>query len=103
MVPGDFMEFNSDQLEKKLVKNDSILAWRERKLDFEETPLREVAKIIKEHYGVDLILADDSVAGKTVSGMMPNDNLELLLQTLEATADFQIIRQGDKIIIKNQP
>lgn len=103
MIPGDFVEFNSNQLEKRAVKNDSVLAWKDRKLDLEETPMLEIAKIIKEHYGIDVILADDSVAGKTVSGMMPNDNLELLLQTLEATADFQIIRQGGKIIIRNQP
>ncbi len=48
MIPGDFVEYNSDQLEKKVVKNDSLLAWREHKLMLDRTPLPELVRIIKD-------------------------------------------------------
>jgi len=99
MAPGDFVEYGA-QLEKKTVKSDSVLAWRDHLLVFDRTPLRELVRIIKEHYGVTVVLAEDSIATKTITGMMPNDNLDVLLQTLEATKDFKVIRDGDTITIR---
>ncbi|HEX9512740.1 MAG TPA: FecR domain-containing protein [Puia sp.] len=100
MIPGDFVEYRSAQLEKKQVKNDSVLAWKEHKLFFDNTPVRELVKIIHEHYGVTVQLADDSIGDKTISGILPNDNLEVLLQALEATSDFEVVREGNNILIK---
>jgi len=100
MVPGDFVEYNTDRLEKKLVKNDSVLAWKEHKLIFDNTPVRELVKIIHEHYGVTVQLTGDSLGEKTISGILPNDNLEVLLQALEATADFEVVREGNNILIR---
>lgn len=101
MVPGDFVEYHSTQLEKKQVKNDSLLAWREHKLLFDNTPVRELVQIIREHYGITVQLAGDRIGDKTISGILPNDNLEVLLQALEATADFEIVREGNNITIKD--
>jgi transmembrane sensor len=103
MAPGDFVEFNNtSQLEKRQVKNDSILAWKEQKLVFDKTPLLEIVNIIKEQYGVSVKLADDSVGLKTVSGILPNNNLDVLLRALEATSEFDVTKiQGeDTIMIK---
>ena len=100
MVPGDFVEYNSDRLEKKLVKNDSVVAWKEHKLIFDNTPVRDLVKIIHEHYGVTVQLSGDSIGEKTISGILPNDNLEVLLQALEATADFEVVREGNNILIR---
>jgi len=100
MVPGDFVEYRDDRLEKKCVKNDSILAWKEHKLIFDNTPVRELANIIREHYGITVQLADDSIGSKTISGILPNDNLEVLLQALEATTDFEVLREKGDILIR---
>lgn len=100
MVPGDFVEYNADRLEKKLVKNDSVLAWKEHKLIFDNTPVSELVKIIHEHYGVTVQLSGGSIGEKTISGILPNDNLEVLLQALEATADFEVVREGNTILIR---
>jgi len=45
----------------------------------------------------------ETVTARTVSGIMPNDNLNILLESLEATTDFAVIRQGDEIIIQDHP
>jgi ferric-dicitrate binding protein FerR (iron transport regulator) len=103
MVPGDFVEYHHAQLEKKQVKNDSLLAWKEHRLIFDNTPVRELVQIIREHYGISVQLASDRIGDKTISGILPNDNLEVLLQALEATADFEIVREGDNITIKDHP
>jgi transmembrane sensor len=102
MTPGDFVEYSQDQLVKRTVKQDSVIAWKDHKLSFEGTPLKQVAAIIKEQYGVNVRLADEAVANRTVTGIMPNENLDVLLRSLEATAEFQVIRQGDEIIIQDR-
>jgi transmembrane sensor len=99
MAPGDFVEYRRAGLEKKMAKTDSVLAWKDRKLVFDNTPVSELAKIIREHYGVTLIPADENVAEKTVTGIMPNDNLDVLLQTLEGTGNFKVTRGKDTVII----
>jgi len=88
---------------KRSVKPDSVIAWKDHKLSFYDTPLRDVVSIIKEQYGVTVRLDGKTVGNKTVSGIMPNDNLDVLLQSLEAIPDFQVIRRGAEIIIQDHP
>ncbi len=101
MLPGDFVEYKNAALEKRPVKDDSVLAWKDHKLVFDNTPLRELIQIIREHYGVSISTANDAVGDSKISGILPNDNLDVLLQALETTGDFEVLRQGDSIIIKD--
>jgi transmembrane sensor len=101
MVPGDFVEYRSS-LEKKIVRNDSVLAWKEHKLIFDGTPLRDLITIIRENYGV-TVVTDGELEEKKLYGIMPNDNLDVLLLALQSTGDFDIIHEGNKILIKAHP
>jgi ferric-dicitrate binding protein FerR (iron transport regulator) len=98
MTPGDFVEYSHDRLAKRMVRMDSVTAWKEHKLSFDSTSLADVAEIIKEQYGVTVRL-EGSVGNKTVSGIMPNDNLDVLLRALEATTEFKIVKHNDEIRI----
>lgn len=99
MSPGDFIEFANSQLEKKAVKEETVLAWKEKKILFDNTPISEVVQKIKEHYGQDVEIADKAIERIPISGMMPNDNLDVLLQSLEATQEVKVIRKDSRIII----
>jgi ferric-dicitrate binding protein FerR (iron transport regulator) len=99
MAPGDFVEYRSATFEKVVAKTDSVIAWKDHKLVFNDTPLKDVIGVIREHYGVTVITTGASTEGKTVSGIQPNDNLDLLLQSLEATGEYDIRRQEDTITI----
>jgi ferric-dicitrate binding protein FerR (iron transport regulator) len=101
MAPGDFVEISNSQLEKKAMKEEAVLAWKDKKIVFNNTPLYEVVQQIKEHYGEEVTIADDALAHKTITGMMPNDNLEVLLKSLEAILECSVIRKDGRIIIAN--
>ncbi len=62
--------------------------------------MADVANIIREQYGVSVKIDDDATAAKTISGIMPNTSLDLLLSSLEATLDFKITRKNNEIIIE---
>lgn len=100
MVPGDFVEINDLQPEKKTAREENILAWREKKLFFDNTPLKEAVKKIEDHYGVIITLSNDSIGNKPIFGIVPNDNLDVLLEALEAM-EFHVIRNNRIITITN--
>lgn len=102
MKPGDYVVFDSNQIEKKVITKDDYLVWTQNKLVFDSTRLSDVVKIIKEHYGVDVKLEGDNIENKTISGIMPNDNLEVLISSMEATQEFSIKRTNNTITINNK-
>ena len=61
--------------------------------------MSEIARVISNHYGVKVKLADSSISGKTISGVMPNDNLEVLVAALEATGEFKISQADHELTI----
>jgi ferric-dicitrate binding protein FerR (iron transport regulator) len=98
MKPGEFIVVEKNIPAKKPANEEKILAWKQKSLLFDSTKIEDVGAIIKHHYGVAVIVADD-VKGETVSGMMQNDNLDVLLLSLEGTEDFKIIRTDKNILI----
>lgn len=99
MKPGDFVEMQSNQVEKKKADEEVVTAWKQNKLVFQETPIKEAIKIISNHYGVKITLANESIEEKTITGILPNNNLDDLLKALEATTGFKITKKNKEIII----
>jgi transmembrane sensor len=100
MVPGDFVQWNGNRLAKTAVRLDSLTAWQQHQLVLDKTPLREIARIIEDQYGVKVILQDPGIGDSTVTGILPNNNLNVLLQALQTTSDFDVIRDGGTITIR---
>jgi ferric-dicitrate binding protein FerR (iron transport regulator) len=100
MIPGDFVSWDGNNLRKTSVRNDSVLAWRQHQFIFDRTPLSKVVDIIKDQYGVSVKLDGPGIADSSISGIMRNDNLDVFLQALESTSDFDVIRSNGEITIK---
>lgn len=92
MQPGDFVSFDPKTLERKTGCKDMLLAWKEQKLILDHTSISQLATIINDLYGTPVTLEGDSIAGKKISGILPNNNLDILLKALEATAEYDITR-----------
>ncbi|HEV7622370.1 MAG TPA: FecR domain-containing protein [Flavisolibacter sp.] len=101
MQPGDFVKFENTIALKKPVNEEKVLAWKQSKLVFDNTPLTEVAAIISRYYGVTVVFTDSSIGAKKIGGVMPNDNLDVLIQSLKAIAEFKITKRDSEIIISN--
>ena len=106
LKPGESIEYNGalldvDNLKPEKAKEENVLAWVNKRLYFENTSITEVCQKINELYGIDMELGADSalISKRTVTGILPNDNLDVLLQSLEATADFKIEHNGNKVMV----
>jgi transmembrane sensor len=98
MKPGDYVEMDRQLVELKQVKEDNILAWRENRLAFDNTSLKEAAQMISYHYGVKITL-EDNVSNVPLTGIMANNNLDDLLKAIEAVANVRITRTDKGEII----
>jgi transmembrane sensor len=98
MKPGDFVELNNNELQKKPANEETILAWKDNKLIFEEVPMPEAARVISDHYGIKVTLADEQVRERPLSGIMQNDNLDVLVKSLEESG-LKITRKDNEIIV----
>ncbi|RYY54615.1 MAG: DUF4974 domain-containing protein [Chitinophagaceae bacterium] len=102
MKPGDFVEMTNEQLvPPRTVIEDNILAWKDNRMGFDSTSMEDVARIIRNHYGVKVVLGDDSVRSQSVTGVMKNNNLDELLKAIEMTVGVTITRTNDQITISS--
>lgn len=102
MIPGDFVEFDNNQLQKKTGRDKQVLAWKERKFIFEKTPMKQVVSDMKDVFGVNARFRDDAVATDSLSAIIPNDNLDVFLQSLETAKGYEIIKSDNEILIRSK-
>jgi len=102
MKPGDYVESDNTDLRKKDVNSAQVLAWTDHKFIFDNTPMKEVASLLTEIYGIKVTLTDEATASSTISGFMPNDNLDVFLQALEALSIYEVVRSEKEIQIRKK-
>jgi transmembrane sensor len=102
MKPGDFVEFSNNQVQPKTAKDNQVLAWKERKFIFEKTPMKEVGANIEDLYGISVTFGDTTAATDSISAILPNDNLDVFLQSLEAAQNYEITKNNEGILIRTK-
>lgn len=76
-----------------------MLAWREGKIVFDQTPLREVIGELERVYDVSIALSDPALGRMTITGAFHNKPLEAVLASICLTLDVQYARRGGKYFI----
>jgi transmembrane sensor len=76
------------------------LAWKENKLAFRHTPLKEVMAEIERTFNVKTVFLNESSKNRTITGIFETDSLEKVLSVLNLTLDLDISQKGMKIIIQ---
>ena len=81
-------------------KPEAVLGWLDKHLVFENTPISQVAKEIELRYKINVKMESLKIANKTITGILPNDNLDVLLASLEATTEFIIKKENNIVTIE---
>ena len=102
MKQGELVEFTKadNSLVKKDGTSERFYAWKDNKLVFENTSIREVASLIQENYGLKVSFANEALSKRKISGTIPNDNLELLLNSLETIFSIKIKKENEQLIFE---
>lgn len=105
MKPGDIITFSKNQkiiLQQTIAHPEQHSAWTANALIFNETPLREIAQMLQDTYGLTVTFTDDSLARLTFTGNMPANDPELVLSSLAKAFDLQLMRpEADKVMFSS--
>lgn len=104
MTPGETVVYSQTDrlLNRQRVDPELYDAWRTNRLVFDNTPLSEVAEIIRHTYGKEVSFASPDLMNKRLSGTIPSDNLERLTNALSRVFGLQITERGDKLILQSE-
>lgn len=101
MHPGDYIQY--DVLDKTISKNkvafEKIDSWTFNKIVFDKTPFIDVLSHLKDIHGLGAVLKNKSLLGKSFTGVLPADDLDLLLKALEEAFDIDISIKDKKLFI----
>ncbi|MDF9799348.1 transmembrane sensor [Catalinimonas alkaloidigena] len=102
MEPGEQVSYdtNSKQIEKKIVNPELLTSWRNNELIFEAAPLSEIAILLEDNYGYQVIFEEETIEALLFSGTISAQKIKLLLEALSETHQIQITQQDDTLIFK---
>ena len=75
------------------------LAWTERKLTFEATPLEEVGRELHRWYGIELRIADAQLRQRRLTTTFQGETRQQVLDIIALTVGARIEQRGDTAIV----
>lgn len=81
--------------------SDDDMAWLNGQLVFREAPLSEVASEMRRWYGIDLQLADPSLANRHLTATFSGEPPDRVLDVLRLALGADIERRGDTAIVRS--
>lgn len=103
MKPGELVEFKSQKVLRKNVDPKKYVAWTEHKLILDHTSLRDMVRMLRENYGLNVEITPPSLLDQTVSGSMPAAGQKELVDQIAKAFRLTATRNGNNIIMKEQP
>lgn len=86
MLPGEMVSIdkNSSGYSKTKVNPEVYSSWKVGKLTLDRTSLQELLTMIEDTYGVRLHVVEKDLLDKRISGRIPADNIDTLIQDIAA-------------------
>jgi ferric-dicitrate binding protein FerR (iron transport regulator) len=87
------------KIEKKKVAVDNYSSWRLNKLMFIGSSLEEIARLLEDNYGYNVIFKNDSLKNMLFTGSATVDNPRELIEKLNKVFDLNIQHEGTNDLI----
>lgn len=100
--PGERVAFNKDggKLVKNKVKPERYTSWTKLRYTFDQTPVSELVQIIKDNYGLEVLIKDEEIAGSKLSGVLEADTLQTFVNALSFALNITIRKEGNQLIFE---
>lgn len=105
MMPGDLTTLSTNSPSIVLQKADTamVTSWMKEDLILHHTLLQSVARRLEDYYGVHVVINDGTLANREFSATasVSLHDLETVLKLIEKAFDVAVIREKDRILIKD--
>jgi transmembrane sensor len=104
MKPGELATLDAEgKIEIRAIEtSEDPVAWKDHRFVFTSTPLSEIALMLEETFGVQVLIPEQQVARMTVSGSFTAHSAEELVQTLSEASTLTYQKEKRKIILQSR-
>jgi transmembrane sensor len=103
MHPGEHASLDKNyDFHLKRVDIRQYTTWKDNVMVFDHTAVSEVAIMIEETYGMQVLLQGDSVQYLELSGFLPANDIHALLGMLKETLELEVSNKDGEIIISKK-
>jgi ferric-dicitrate binding protein FerR (iron transport regulator) len=100
LKPGELLQLGANAQAKipqvtRVKRPQQYTAWKQHQFYFDNTPLSEVVVLIREQFGVNIVIADSVTADRRIAGVFKADNANELLTAITTLLDLQIVNKDN--------
>ncbi|GAB2578517.1 FecR family protein [Spirosoma areae] len=102
LKPGDVATLNQRSGRMHLAqtaKPQLHSSWKNHQFYFDQTPLSEVADVLHDHFGVDVVIEDSTQANRRLAGYFKAKNPQEIIDVLSTLLNLPIEQRGNQVII----
>jgi transmembrane sensor len=99
LKPGDLATVQDKDLSTRSVRHHKYTSWMDNKLFFERTPLRDLAGVLRDTYGLTVKFEDPTLEQRELSGEISSATADDILYAIAETFDLKIERDGQVVTI----
>jgi ferric-dicitrate binding protein FerR (iron transport regulator) len=102
-VPGEQIRFlvREKQFDKEEVEVRNVVAWKDGRLIFDQTPFFDVVSTLSRWFNVDIKLVDPSVANYRYTATFTDESLTQVLELLKLTAPIEFTSSARSVTANN--
>lgn len=100
MNPGDLIEFKESTFQRKRVNATLYTSWKDKVFNLDETSLKEIIKMAKNNYGIEIDIQDEEMLKQTASGSMPLGDAANFMEHVSKIFNIEIVNEHNKYLIK---
>ncbi|WP_367392514.1 FecR family protein [Lewinella sp. LCG006] len=101
--PAQQYRWQTDQAPQIIeVATETFTDWRNNRWHFDQMPLSEIAIRIEEHYGKNVIIANDELQQHSLSGTAPAKNLDMLISAISVSLGINAQVDGERVIFSTK-
>jgi transmembrane sensor len=102
---GDLAQLQRDGQDEIIISRNvdlnRYLGWLDYRLEFEDTPLKEVVKKLERWYNIDIHLSDSDLYGMRLTATFENERIDEILTALKYSLqlEYEIFEQDREIML----
>ncbi|MCC9166615.1 FecR family protein [Pontibacter harenae] len=99
--PSELVEVmeTTDRVVKKDVRTEKFTSWKDNKVIFDATPLRDIATLLEHDYGYEVVLKDEKISNYKITAQFVERSLNKILTTLSDILGVKVKKTEQQIII----
>lgn len=102
LKPGELATMADKKLSKRVVRQKQYTSWLNYTMIFDRTALRDVAALLKDTYGLDVVFTDEILQTRELSGEISSAHANDILYAIAETFNLKVERVGQTVTISSK-